>query len=81
MREIQWLGIKAISMDQILSISQVHPEDVLDTSKVQETLEAVDRLYIAIGYPEVSIASEVQVQDAGHWVSLYFRVLEGVQSP
>jgi len=80
-REIEWLGIKAISADQILSISQVHPEDILDTSKVRETLEAVRRLYVAIGYPAASIVPEVQVHEAGHWVSLHFSVLEGVQSP
>src|SRR5262249_44760694 len=80
-REVQWSGIKAITMDQILSISQLHPEDILDTSKVRETQEAVRRLYVAIGYPAASIVPEVQVHEAGHWLSLHFGVLEGVQSP
>jgi len=80
-REITWLGVKAISSEQIIPISQTRPEDILDMSKVRETLEAARRLYAAIGYPTASIVSEVQVQEAGHWVSLYFRVVEGAQSP
>ncbi len=80
-REITWLGIKAISSEQIVPISQIHPEDILDMSKIRETLEAARRLYAAIGYPTASIVLEVQVHEAGHWVSLHFRVVEGVQSP
>jgi outer membrane protein assembly factor BamA len=80
-REIIWSGIEAVSTDQIVSVSQIHPEDILDTSKVRDLLEAVRRLYIAIGYPNVTIAPEVQVHEAGHWVSLNFSVLEGAQTP
>ena len=80
-REITWLGIEAISSEQIVPISQIRPEDILDMSKVRETLEAARRLYAAIGYPKASIVPEVQVHEAGHWVSLYFRVVEGAQSP
>ena len=47
-REITWLGIKAISSEQIVPISQIRPEDILDMSKVRETLEAVRRLYAAV---------------------------------
>jgi hypothetical protein len=80
-REVTWLGINAISSEQIIPISQIRPEDILDMSKVRETLEAARRLYAAIGYPTASIVDEVQVHEAGHWVSLYFRVVEGAQSP
>jgi len=80
-REIIWSGIKAVSTDQIVSVSQIHPEDILDTSKVRDLLEAVRRLYIAIGYPNVTIVPEVQVHEAGHWVSLKFSVREGAQTP
>src|SRR5262249_14586313 len=49
-REITWSGIKALSSEQVFSISQIGPEDTLDMSKVRETLDAVRRLYAAIGY-------------------------------
>src|SRR6202022_4768694 len=75
-REITWSGIKAVSSEQIVPISQIRPEDILDMSKVRETLEAARRLYAAIGYPTASIVSEVQVHEAGRWVLLYFRVVE-----
>jgi outer membrane protein assembly factor BamA len=79
-REIAWHGIYAVSMDQILSVSQVRPEDILDTSKVRELLEAVRRLYIAIGYPNVTIVPQIQVHEAGHWVSLNFSIYEGARA-
>jgi hypothetical protein len=47
-REITWSGIKAVSSEQIVPISQIRPEDILDMSKVRETLEAVRRLYAAV---------------------------------
>jgi Surface antigen variable number repeat len=78
-REITWSGIKAVSGDQIFSISSIRPEDILDTSKVRDVLETVRRLYGTIGYRDVAIVPEVRVH--GHWASLYFRVLEGAQSP
>jgi hypothetical protein len=77
--QIQWTGVTAVSPEQIRSISLIHVEDILDMSKVRETLEAVRRLYAAIGYPKASI--QVQVHDAGHRVSVNFRVVEGAQSP
>jgi outer membrane protein insertion porin family len=80
-REITWLGVTAISSEQIIPISQIRPEDILDMSKVRETLEAARRLYAALGYPSASIVSEVQVHGTGHSVSLYFRVAEGAQAP
>jgi outer membrane protein assembly factor BamA len=80
-REISWLGVQAVSSEQVFSISQIHPEDILDTSKVRETLEAVRRLYAALGYPTASVVPRVEVHEAGHWVSLYFNVAEGAQSP
>ena len=68
-------------MDQVASISQIRPEDILDTSKVRDVLETVRRLYGTIGYRDVAIVRDIRVHEAGHWVSLYFRVSEGAQSP
>ena len=34
-REITWSGIKAVSSEQIVPISQIRPEDILDMSKVR----------------------------------------------
>jgi hypothetical protein len=80
-REIKWSGIRAVSLDQILSVSQVRPGDILDTSKVRDLLEAVRRLYIAIGYASVTIVPVVQIHEAGHCVSLNFKIYEGAQTP
>jgi hemolysin activation/secretion protein len=78
-REIQWTGVKAVPFEQIVSISPIQVEDILDMSRVRQTLEAVRRLYAAVGYPKASI--QVQVHDAGHRVSVDFSVVEGAQSP
>ena len=80
-REIIWSGITHVSGDQINSISQIRPEDILDTSKVRDVLETVRRLYGTIGYRDVAIVPDVRVHETGHWVSLYFSVSEGAQSP
>ena len=80
-REINWLGIKALTLEQIVSISQIRPEDTLDTSKVQETVEALRRLYSASGYPAASIVPDYRVHEVGHWVAVDFRVVEIAQSP
>ena len=73
--------VNAVPSEQVFSLSQIHPEDILDTSKVRETLEAVGRLYAANGYPTASVVPQVQVHEAGHWVSLRFSVVEGARSP
>jgi hypothetical protein len=44
-------------------------------------MEALRRLYAAIGYPHASMVPQVQVQEAGHWVSLHSYVVEGIQAP
>jgi hypothetical protein len=82
-REVIWSGYGALSSDQLESISQILPGDILDMSKVRETLEVVLRLYAANGYPKASVVPQVQVQvhEGGHWVSLQFHVVEGAQSP
>ena|SRR5271165_5581315 len=80
-REVMFLGVNAVPSEQVFSLSQIHPEDILDTSKVRETLEAVGRLYAANGYPTASVVPQVQVHEAGHWVSLRFSVVEGARSP
>jgi outer membrane protein assembly factor BamA len=79
-REITWLGVKALSSEQVFSISQIGPDDILDTSKMQEMIETVRRLYAAIGYPEAFIVPQFQVHEDGHWVSLSFNVVEGGQT-
>jgi len=78
-REVTFLGANAVPSEQVFSLSQIHPGDILDTSKVRETLESVRRLYAAIGYPTASIVPQVQIHEAGHWVSLRFNVIEGAQ--
>jgi outer membrane protein assembly factor BamA len=39
-REVMFLGVNAVPSEQVFSLSQIHPEDILDMSKVRETLES-----------------------------------------
>jgi outer membrane protein assembly factor BamA len=80
-REVVWTGFKAVPGENIVSISQIRPEDILDTSKVRATVEAVRKLYAASGYPVASIIPQIEAHEAGHWVAVYFSVVEGPQSP
>ena len=80
-RELIWTGFKALPSEQIVSISQIRPGDIFDTSRLQETVEAVRKLYAANGYPAASIVPQFKVHEAGHWVAVYFSVVEGAQSP
>lgn len=80
-REVVLSGMKALTADQLFSISLLRPEDILDTRKVRETIDAMRRLYAAIGSPTASIVNQFQVHEAGHWVGLYFSIVEGPQLP
>jgi outer membrane protein assembly factor BamA len=80
--EIVWSGTKGLTADQLFSISLIRPADILDTSKVQETVATVRRLYAAVGYPAASIVPQIEVvEDARHLVRVRFSVVEGTQSP
>lgn len=80
-REITWLGIQAISMERIASISELSPHDILDLSKVEETLDTVRLLYHAIGYPGVVITPQIQCDKNGHSAIVNYIVSEGAQYP
>jgi outer membrane protein assembly factor BamA len=80
-REIEWRNLKAVSVEQVMAVSPVQIDDVIDMSKLPETVETVRRLYAANGYPKASILPQVQFQEAGHGVAVIFRVTEGAQSP
>jgi outer membrane protein assembly factor BamA len=75
---VEWWNLKAISFDQITSVSPIQVGDVLDMSKVRETVGVVRRLYAANGYPQATIIP--QFREAGHSVTVSFVVMEGAQS-
>jgi outer membrane protein assembly factor BamA len=75
---VEWWNLKAISFEQITSVSPIQVGDVLDMRKVRDTLEAARRLYAANGYPQASIIP--QFREAGHAVTVSFAVVEGAQS-
>ena len=79
-REIIITGYRALSPDQIASVCQMHVEDFLDMDKVQETTEAVHRLYVANGYPKASIVPQIRFKKR-LGVSVAFNIVEGPQSP
>jgi outer membrane protein assembly factor BamA len=72
---VEWLGIRAFKAEQIWAIQSLKPEDILDMEKVQEITEAVHRLYTSSGFPNVSVAPEVNT--LGHnSAGVVFRVQE-----
>jgi len=80
-RDIRWHGSNAVSIEQIVAISELQPGDVLDMSKGSETLNAVLLLYRSIGYPDVAIAPQPQMANDGvKEVTLHFYVSEGAYS-
>ncbi len=80
-REVEWWDLKAVSLEQVMAVSPIQLDDVVDMGKVRETVETVRKLYAANGYPNASILPRVQFQEGGHWVTVIFRVTEGAQSP
>ena len=80
-RDIRWHGIKAVSIEQIVAISEVQPGDVLDMSKGRETMDAVLLLYHSIGYRNVVIVPEPEMVEGVAEVTLHFYVSEGATSP
>lgn len=79
-RDITWSGIQAISNERIVSISELHPGDILNYSKVHEMLDTVRMLYHAIGYWDVEITLEIQRLKEGQAIVNY-KVSEGAWYP
>ena len=79
-RAIEWWNVNAFSLEQIMSVSPIQVEDVLDVSKVRDTLDVVRRLYAANGYPQAVIVPQFRVPEAGSPVTVIFTVAEGAQS-
>ncbi len=79
-RAIEWWNVNAFSLEQIMSVSPIQVEDVLDVSKVRDTLDVVRRLYAANGYPQAVIVPQFRVPAAGSPVTVIFTVAEGAQS-
>lgn len=78
--EVEWWNLKVFSVEQVMAVSPIHIDDVIDMSKLPETVETVRKLYAANGYPKASILPQVQFQEGGHGVTVIFRVTEGAQS-
>lgn len=78
--QIEWWNLKAISFEQITSISTIQVDDFLDMGKIRETLDEVHRLYAANGYLQAWIVPQFRVQEAGQRVTVIFAVVEGAQS-
>ena len=51
-----WHGTVAFGADQEMQLTSVHPGDVLDMSKVRETVEGVRRLYHSCGFAELQLS-------------------------
>ncbi len=79
-REVVVVGNREVPADQAFSVSQIRLGDFLDMVKVQQTVEAIRRLYAANGYSKASIAPSVRRSD-GHSLCVTFAVMEGPRSP
>jgi hemolysin activation/secretion protein len=53
-------------------LTSLHPGDVLDTSKVRDTVEGVQRLYVANGFAEAAIVPKVEVWDSSQVVVHFY---------
>ena len=58
--EVMWHGHGVFSDEQIWQLTSVRPGDVLDTSKVRETLDGVRRLYVTGGFAEAEIVPRLK---------------------
>ena len=87
--EIQVLGYRTASSEQIMPLLQIQPGDFFDRNKMRESAEAVRKLYVARGYLNASIVPWVSrscpgsiVRDWGELgVCVSFKIVEGPQSP
>jgi outer membrane protein assembly factor BamA len=79
-REIEWWNLKAFSLEQIMSVSPIQVEDVVDVSKVRDTLDVARKLYAANGYSQVVIVPQFRIPETGPLVTVIFTVAEGARS-
>ncbi|MGA9566628.1 MAG: POTRA domain-containing protein [Candidatus Korobacteraceae bacterium] len=74
--DVIWHGHGAFTDEQIWQVTSVRPGDVLDTTKVRETLDGVRRLYVSSGYADAEIVPQVDVLESGR-VRMNFSVIHG----
>lgn len=75
-REIEWIGVKAFTPEQIEEISPIRVEDIFNKSKVHEFVEGTKNLYQATGYINASITPEIKVRNP-FGLELRFLIDEG----
>jgi outer membrane protein assembly factor BamA len=71
-RDVIWHGTD-FGSEQEWQLTSLHPGDVLDTSKVRDTVERVRRLYVADGFAEAAIVPQVEAWDSSQ-VLVHFYV-------
>lgn len=79
-REVDIVGNSMVPAEQVLSVSQIQLEGFLEMVKVQQTAEAMRRLYAANGYSKASITPSVRRKE-GHGLCVAFTLVEGPRSP
>jgi outer membrane protein assembly factor BamA len=77
--ELEIIGNQALPADQIRGVSPIQLGEFFETRKVDETLDAVSRLYEANGYPNVSVRYQLLMKQ-GRGVCVRFTVTENVRS-
>lgn len=70
-RSVIWHGTD-FGSEQEWQLTSLHPGDVLDTSKVRDTVEGVRRFYVANGFAEAAIVPQVEVVDSSQVVVHFY---------
>lgn len=71
-----WHGVDVFPDDQVWQLTSMKPGEVVDMSKVRETVEGVQRLYVSSGFAEAVIVSRVEVP-VSRRVQVHFTVMHG----
>jgi outer membrane protein assembly factor BamA len=73
---VVWHSTGAFPDEQVWQLTSVKPGEVLDTSKIRETVEGVRKLDVSSGFAEAAIVPRVEVTDSGR-VQVHFTVRNG----
>lgn len=77
LKEVRWAGVRAFPIAQVEQLVPMQPGDVPDVSKIRAVLEAVHRLYVWGGYPNMTVRPNTTVDAATQTLAILFDVDEG----
>jgi len=72
-------GNKKVRTGEILDAVQLKRDDIVTTVKIKADEQAIAELYRGKGYPEISVSSGTQLNEATNTMKVTFTVIEGSQ--